>query len=214
MDPSVYHAGGTARYGTLVSRSQFRIIMIMKRIFDICVAIPASIVLAVPIALVALIIRLTSPGPALYWSDRVGINNTLFRMPKFRTMRTGTPAVATHLLADPDAYVTPIGRFLRKTSLDELPQLYSIIKGDMSLVGPRPALFNQDDLVALRTACGVHRILPGLTGWAQINGRDELEIPVKVAYDEYYLKNQSFWFDLKILFLTLVKVLNKEGVSH
>jgi O-antigen biosynthesis protein WbqP len=188
--------------------------MIMKRIFDICVAIPASIVLAVPIALIALIIRLTSPGPALYWSDRVGINNTLFRMPKFRTMRTGTPAVATHLLADPDAYVTPIGRFLRKTSLDELPQLYSIIKGDMSFVGPRPALFNQDDLVALRTACGVHRILPGLTGWAQINGRDELEIPVKVAYDEYYLKNQSFWFDLKILFLTLVKVLNKEGVSH
>lgn len=214
MDPSVYHAGGTARYGILVSRSQFRIIMIMKRIFDICVAIPASIVLAVPIALIALIIRLTSPGPALYWSDRVGINNTLFRMPKFRTMRTGTPAVATHLLADPDAYVTPIGRFLRKTSLDELPQLYSIIKGDMSFVGPRPALFNQDDLVALRTACGVHRILPGLTGWAQINGRDELEIPVKVAYDEYYLKNQSFWFDLKILFLTLVKVLNKEGVSH
>lgn len=214
MDPSVYHAGGTARYGTLVSRSQFRIIMIMKRIFDICVAIPASIVLAIPITLIALIIRLTSPGPALYWSDRVGINNTLFRMPKFRTMRTGTPAVATHLLADPNAYVTPIGRFLRKTSLDELPQLYSIIKGDMSFVGPRPALFNQDDLVALRTACGVHRILPGLTGWAQINGRDELEIPVKVAYDEYYLKNQSFWFDLKILFLTLVKVLNKEGVSH
>ena len=214
MDPSVYHAGGTARYGTLVSRSQFRIIMIMKRIFDICVAIPASIVLAIPITLIALIRRLTSPGPALYWSDRVGINNTLFRMPKFRTMRTGTPAVATHLLADPNAYVTPIGRFLRKTSLDELPQLYSIIKGDMSFVGPRPALFNQDDLVALRTACGVHRILPGLTGWAQINGRDELEIPVKVAYDEYYLKNQSFWFDLKILFLTLVKVLNKEGVSH
>lgn len=188
--------------------------MIMKRLFDISVAMIAAIILMVPIVLIALIIRLTSPGPALYWSDRVGINNILFRMPKFRTMRTGTPTVATHLLSDPDAYVTPIGRFLRKTSLDELPQLYSIIKGDMSFVGPRPALFNQDDLIALRTASGVHRIVPGLTGWAQINGRDELEIPVKVAYDEYYLKNQSLWFDMKILFLTFVKVVNKEGVSH
>jgi len=164
--------------------------------------------------IVAALIKLTSDGPALYWSDRIGKNNTLFKMPKFRTMRTDTPAVATHLLSDPASFLTPIGKFLRKSSLDELPQLLSILRGDMSFVGPRPALFNQDDLVALRTGKGIHLLTPGLTGWAQIHGRDELPIPVKVEFDEYYLKHRSFLLDLKILFMTFIKVLRREGVTH
>ncbi len=170
--------------------------------------------LALPLLAVALAVKLTSPGPVLYWSDRVGRNNRIFRMPKFRSMRTGTPAVATHLLKDPDVWLTPIGAFLRKTSLDELPQLWSILAGDMSIVGPRPALFNQDDLVALRTERGVHELMPGLTGWAQVNGRDELPIPQKVALDAEYLRRRSFLFDLRILWLTVVKVLKRDGVSH
>ena len=186
----------------------------MKRLFDIVLALAATLVLALPILAVALLVRLTSTGPALYWSDRVGAHNRIFRMPKFRTMRIGTPAVATHLLSNPDAWLTPIGGFLRRSSLDELPQLWSILKGDMSFVGPRPALFNQDDLVALRTERGVERLVPGLTGWAQINGRDDLPIPVKVEFDAEYLRRQSFWFDLRILWLTALKVLRREGVSH
>lgn len=186
----------------------------MKRCFDLLLALVALVVLAVPVLLVALLVRLTSAGPVLYWSDRVGARNILFKMPKFRSMRTGTPAVATHLLNNPDAYLTPIGSFLRKSSLDELPQLWSIIKGDMSFVGPRPALFNQTDLIELRTQYGVHELVPGLTGWAQINGRDELPIPQKVALDAEYLRRRSFWFDLKIMFLTAVKVARRESVSH
>lgn len=186
----------------------------MKRSFDLIAAMAASVVLSLPIVVVALLVTLTSPGPALYWSDRVGRENRIFKMPKFRTMRVGTPAVATHLLADPTAYLTPIGSFLRKSSLDELPQLWSILKGDMSFVGPRPALFNQDDLVMLRTEQGVHKLPPGLTGWAQVNGRDELPIPEKVKLDVEYLRRRSFWFDLRILWLTFVKVLRRDGVSH
>lgn len=186
----------------------------MKRIFDISLALLAAVVLAVPILAIALMVRLTSPGPILFWSDRVGRHNAIFRMPKFRSMRVNTPAVATHLLQNPDQFLTPIGGFLRKSSLDELPQLWSIICGDMSFVGPRPALFNQDDLVALRTEQGVHRLVPGLTGWAQINGRDELPIPQKVALDAEYLDRKSFGFDLKILLLTFVKVLRRDNVTH
>jgi O-antigen biosynthesis protein WbqP len=186
----------------------------MKRVFDLVLALAATTVLSLPILLVAMLVRLTSPGPALYWSDRIGAHNRIFRMPKFRTMRIGTPAVATHLLANPAAHLTSIGGFLRRTSLDELPQLWSILKGDMSFVGPRPALFNQDDLVALRTEAGVHRLAPGLTGWAQVNGRDDLPIPVKVAYDVEYLQRRSFWFDLRILAMTIAKVLRASGVSH
>lgn len=186
----------------------------MKRLFDLLLASLAALVFAAPILLVAIAVRITSRGPALYWSDRIGRDNKIFPMPKFRTMRVGTPAVATHLLADPAVHLTPIGGFLRRTSLDELPQLWSILKGDMSFVGPRPALFNQDDLVALRTAAGVHRLVPGLTGWAQVNGRDDLPIPVKVAYDVEYLGRRSIAFDIKILFLTFAKVLTASGVSH
>ena len=186
----------------------------MKRLFDLLLAIVAAAILILPIVLVALMVRLTSPGPALYWSDRVGRHNRIFKMPKFRSMRIGTPAVATHLLQDPKVYLTPIGSFLRKSSLDELPQLWSILVGDMSFVGPRPALFNQDDLVALRTEFGVHELVPGLTGWAQINGRDELPIPEKVKLDVEYLRRQSFWFDIRILWLTFVKVIRRDGVSH
>ena len=186
----------------------------LKRIFDLCLAVIASCLLLLPIILVALCVRLTSRGPIVYWSDRVGRNNTIFRMPKFRTMRTDTPAVATHLLGNPDQYLTPIGSFLRKSSLDELPQLWSILKGDMSLVGPRPALFNQHDLIALRTEKKVHLMVPGLTGWAQINGRDELPIPDKVALDAYYLAHKTFWLDLRILVLTVFKVIKRDGVSH
>lgn len=186
----------------------------MKRLFDLLLAIVAALILLLPILLVALMVRLTSPGPVLYWSDRVGRHNRIFKMPKFRSMRIGTPAVATHLLQDPKVYLTPIGSFLRKSSLDELPQLWSILVGDMSFVGPRPALFNQDDLVALRTEFGVHELVPGLTGWAQINGRDELPIPEKVKLDVEYLRRQSFWFDIRILWLTFVKVIRRDGVSH
>lgn len=186
----------------------------MKRLFDLLLALFAAVVLALPVFVVALLVRLTSPGPALYWSDRVGRHNRIFKMPKFRSMRIGTPAVATHLLKDPKVYLTPIGSFLRKSSLDELPQLWSILAGDMSFVGPRPALFNQDDLIALRTECGVHELVPGLTGWAQINGRDELPIPEKVKLDVEYLRRQSFWFDIQILWLTFVKVIRRDGVSH
>jgi O-antigen biosynthesis protein WbqP len=186
----------------------------MKRLFDLLVAVHAAAFLALPILIVALAVRLTSPGPALYWSDRVGRHNRIFRMPKFRSMRIDTPAVATHLLQNPDQWLTPIGSFLRKSSLDELPQLWSILKGDMSFVGPRPALFNQDDLIALRTQAGVHELLPGLTGWAQINGRDELPIPQKVVLDAEYLARQSLFFDLKILWMTAAKVVLRHGVSH
>ncbi len=186
----------------------------MKRLFDLSLGILAATILLLPIVLVALLVRLTSPGPALYWSDRVGRHNRIFRMPKFRSMRIGTPAVATHLLQKPEAYLTPIGSFLRQSSLDELPQLWSILKGDMSFVGPRPALFNQDDLIALRTTAGVHELVPGLTGWAQINGRDELPIPVKVELDAEYLRRRSFGFDLHILWRTFVKVVKRDGVSH
>lgn len=164
--------------------------------------------------LIALAIKLTSKGPVLYWSDRVGVDNSIFKMPKFRTMRVDTPAVATHLLHDPDSFVTPVGSFLRKFSLDELPQLFSVLSGSMSFVGPRPALFNQKDLIELRTGKGVQVLVPGITGWAQINGRDELPIPVKVEFDDYYLKNKSFLLDGKILFSTIFKVLKKEGVDH
>lgn len=186
----------------------------MKRVFDFLMALVATAVLAVPVLLVAVAVRLTSPGPALYWSDRVGRNNKIFRMPKFRSMRVGTPAVATHLLADPKAHLTPIGSFLRKSSLDELPQLWSILVGDMSFVGPRPALFNQHDLIELRTQLGVHELVPGLTGWAQINGRDELPIPDKVKLDVAYLQRQSLWFDVCILWLTFVKVIRRDGITH
>ena len=186
----------------------------MKRVFDLGLGLCAALVLALPIAVVALLVRLTSPGPALYWSDRVGRDNRLFRMPKFRSMRVGTPAVATHLLQNPNAHLTPIGSFLRKSSLDELPQLWSILAGDMSFVGPRPALFNQDDLIALRTECGVHQLMPGLTGWAQVNGRDELPIPDKVRLDAEYLARRSLWFDIRILWLTFIKVIRRDGVTH
>ena len=186
----------------------------MKRLLDIVLAGVALAVFGIPLLVVALLVRVTSSGPVLYWSDRVGKGNRIFRMPKFRTMLSGTPAVATHLLADPGRHLTPIGGFLRKTSLDELPQIFTILKGEMSIVGPRPALFNQDDLIALRTAKGVHLLTPGLTGWAQVNGRDELPIPVKVGYDEYYLKNRSLLLDLKIILLTVKQVIVGEGVSH
>ena len=185
-----------------------------KRLFDLLLAWLLLPLLLPGMAVIAALIKLTSKGPALYWSDRIGRDNTIFRMPKFRTMRLGTPAVATHLLPDAERYVTPVGSVLRKTSLDELPQLFSVLAGHMSFVGPRPALFNQDDLVALRTERGVHHLVPGVTGWAQVNGRDELPFPVKVEYDEEYLRHRSFSFDLKILFLTAVRVLRGEGVSH
>ena len=186
----------------------------MKRMVDLILVLCALLVLLVPILMIAILVRLTSRGPALYWSDRIGRNNTVFKMPKFRSMQIGTPAVATHLLKNPDAYLTPIGSFLRRSSLDELPQLWSILVGDMSFVGPRPALFNQEDLIALRTQHGVHELLPGLTGWAQVNGRDELPIADKVKLDAEYLRRQSLGFDIWILWLTFLKVLRKEGVSH
>jgi O-antigen biosynthesis protein WbqP len=186
----------------------------MKRLFDLIIAILLLILLSIPMLVISILIKLTSRGPVLYWSDRVGRNNAIFRMPKFRSMRTDTPPVATHLLAAPDRYITTIGRFIRKTSLDELPQLLSVLKGDMSFVGPRPALFNQDDLVALRTSNNIHTLIPGITGWAQINGRDELPIPVKVDYDLYYLQHRSFVFDLKIVMMTLSNVIAGKGVQH
>jgi O-antigen biosynthesis protein WbqP len=185
-----------------------------KRAFDLVVAVLMMLACSPVLLVVALLVKCTSPGPALYWSDRVGRHNAIFRMPKFRTMRIDTPAVATHLLTDPARFLTPVGSLLRRTSLDELPQFWSIITGKMSFVGPRPALFNQHDLVALRTEAGVHRLVPGLTGWAQINGRDELPIPQKVRLDAFYLENRSFWLDLKIMLLTARKVIRSEGVTH
>ncbi len=186
----------------------------MKRLFDLILALFVILALFIPMVVVAIAVKLTSKGPVLYWSDRVGRHNHIFKMPKFRSMKRDTPAVATHLLEDPKSVLTPIGDFLRKSSLDELPQIWNILKGDMSFVGPRPALYNQNDLIELRTQQDIHRLLPGLTGWAQINGRDELPIPDKVALDLAYKKKQSFCFDLKILYLTFAKVLLKDGVTH
>ena len=185
-----------------------------KRIFDLSIAICAVLLLTLPMLFIGILVKMTSSGPALYWSDRVGRHNRLFKMPKFRSMLIDAPAVATHLLSNPDQWLTPIGSFLRRSSLDELPQLWSILKGDMSFVGPRPALFNQDDLIKLRTEKGVHEVLPGLTGWAQINGRDEIPIPQKVQLDAEYLHRQSTLIDLKILWMTALKVFNRDGVSH
>jgi len=186
----------------------------MKRIFDIFMSLLALVAFSIPLLIVVVLVKISSRGSVLYWSERIGRNNVIFKMPKFRTMHVDTPAVATHLLGDPDQFLTPFGKFLRKSSLDELPQLFSIVKGDMSIVGPRPALFNQDDLVDLRTEKGIHVLSPGLTGWAQINGRDELPIPVKVEYDVYYLHQRSFVLDLKIIIKTIYNVLNSKGVSH
>lgn len=186
----------------------------MKRAFDLVLALCASLLLAIPILIVALMVKLTSPGPVLYWSERVGRRNQNFYMPKFRSMRVGTPAVATHLLRNPDAFLTPVGSFIRRTSLDELPQLFSIWRGDMSFVGPRPALFNQRDLIEARTAAGVDQLVPGLTGWAQVNGRDDLPIPRKVDLDCEYLRRRSFLFDVKILWMTAINVLRSKGISH
>lgn len=186
----------------------------MKRLFDILFSLLALCFFSLLLFFVFLLVKFSSKGPVVYWSDRFGKDNKIFRMPKIRTMRIDTPSVATHLLKNPDLYLTPVGKFLRTSSIDELPQLWSVLKGDMSFVGPRPALFNQDDLVKLRTDKGIHKLVPGITGWAQVNGRDELPIPVKVNFDEYYLKNQSFIFDMKILWMTFLKVVKKEGVSH
>jgi len=186
----------------------------MKRIFDLLLGVAILVLLVAPMLLISIAVRLSSKGPALYWSDRVGKNNKIFKMPKFRSMLTDTPAVATHLLDNPDTYLSPIGGFLRRSSLDELPQLFLVLKGDMSFVGPRPALYNQDDLITLRTEKGVDKLLPGITGWAQVNGRDELSIPDKVALDVEYLNRQSFWFDVKILWMTFLKIMKRDGVSH
>lgn len=186
----------------------------MKRLFDLCVSVLLLILLLMPMLVIALIIFFSSKGPILFWSDRVGKGNKIFSMPKFRTMKINTPHIATHLMKNPDIHLTSIGKLLRQTSFDELPQLYSIIKGDMSIVGPRPALFNQDDLIQLRTDKRVHKIKPGVTGWAQINGRDELSIMEKVSFDCEYLEFQSFWFDMKILWITFLKVINKKDISH
>ena len=186
----------------------------MKRLFDFFMSVILFLLFALPMLIIAIALRLTSTGPVIYWSDRVGRDNVIFRMPKFRSMRMETPAVATHLMSDAETFLTPIGGFLRRYSLDEMPQLFSILKGDMSFVGPRPALFNQEDLIALRTEKGVDKLLPGATGWAQVNGRDKLSIPEKVDLDEEYLNHQSFWFDLKILWITLLKVIRRENVSH
>ena len=186
----------------------------MPRWINFILAIWLSSLLWFPVLLIALLVTWTSPGPAIHWSTRVGRNNTLFQMPKFRTMRTDAPDVATHLLTDSDRFVTPLGKILRKSSLDELPQLWSILRGEMVFVGPRPALHNQDDLVELRTENGVHQLVPGITGWAQINGRDELTIPNKVDLDVYYLQNRSFILDCKILALTLLAVFKRKHISH
>jgi O-antigen biosynthesis protein WbqP len=186
----------------------------MKRLFDIALSFALIVVLSIPIALIALLVKITSPGPVLYWSDRIGIQNSIFRMPKFRSMRVGTPTIATHLLDNPATWLTPIGSFLRRSSLDELPQLWSIMIGDMSFVGPRPALFNQEDLISLRTKNCINELTPGLTGWAQINGRDDLPIPDKVKLEIEYLRRRSFWFDLKIIWRTIANVLKGTGVTH
>ena len=186
----------------------------MKRVFDFIFALLLLVILFIPMLIIVIAIKLSSSGPIIYWSDRVGKNNQIFSMPKFRTMCIDTPAVATHLLQNVEHYLAPLGSFLRRTSLDELPQLWSILRGDMSFVGPRPALFNQDDLIKLRTEKEISKLSPGITGWAQINGRDDIPITIKVLYDEYYLKNKSFFFDLKILWNTFFKVIKKEGIVH
>jgi len=186
----------------------------MKRIFDLLLGIVIFVMLTIPMLLISIAVHLSSKGPALYWSDRIGKNNKIFKMPKFRSMMIDTPAVATHILSNPDAYLSPIGSFLRRFSLDELPQLFSVLKGDMSFVGPRPALYNQDELISLRTQKGVDKLLPGITGWAQVNGRDDLSIPDKVALDVEYMNRQSFWFDIRILWITFLKVIKRDGVSH
>ena len=186
----------------------------MKRTFDLLLGVAILVLLVAPLLLISIAVSLSSKGPVLYWSNRIGRNNKIFKMPKFRSMLTDTPAVATHLLDNPDSYLSPIGGFLRSTSLDELPQLFSVLKGDMSFVGPRPALFNQEDLIALRSKKGVDMLLPGITGWAQVNGRDELSIPDKVALDVEYLNRKSFWFDIKILWMTFLRVVKRDGVSH
>jgi len=207
-------ASQSARQSLAEIRLPSRGYLIAKRAFDILAALLLLAILGIPMIVIAILIRLTSRGSALYWSDRVGIHNHIFRMPKFRSMRIDAPQLATHLFRDPDAYLTRIGGFLRRSSLDELPQLISILKGDISFVGPRPALFNQDDLVALRTQRGVDKLIPGLTGWAQINGRDSIPIPEKVELDAWYLRHCSFWFDMKILFMTVFKVMRTEDISH
>jgi len=207
-------APGTAREAISPVRQPGSVYRVCKRLFDIIAALDLLLLLGIPMLLLTALIRLTSKGPALYWSDRVGINNHIFKMPKFRSMRVDAPQLATHLFEKPEQYLTPIGGFLRRSSLDELPQLFSIIKGDISFVGPRPALFNQDDLVALRTQKGIHALVPGLTGWAQINGRDTIPIPQKVELDEWYARNCSFLLDIKILFMTVFKVMRTEDISH
>jgi O-antigen biosynthesis protein WbqP len=186
----------------------------MKRFFDLCLATVAVLVFAIPLVFLAVLVKLTSKGPVLYWSDRVGRDNRIFSMPKLRTMRVDTPVVATHLLADPAQFLTPVGGFLRRSSLDELPQLWCILRGDMSVVGPRPALFNQHNLIEMRTEKGVHTIRPGLTGWAQVNGRDELPLLEKVGFDADYLGKQSFGFDVRVIVLTFLKVLRRDGITH
>ena len=186
----------------------------MKRVFDLAVGLFLFALLIIPMLLIAVAVLVTSFGPVLYWSNRVGQGNVIFKMPKFRTMQINTPVMATHKMTNPNEFLTPIGGFLRRNSLDELPQLFSILMGDMSFVGPRPALYNQDDLIALRAEYGVEAIVPGLTGWAQINGRDDLPIPEKVALDVEYMERQSFLFDMKILWLTCLKVIKRDGVSH
>lgn len=207
-------ASKSARQSLADVRLPSRGYRVAKRAFDIAAGLLLLVILGIPMIAIAILIRITSRGPALYWSDRVGMHNHIFRMPKFRSMRVDAPQLATHLFRDPDAYLTPIGGFLRRSSLDELPQLFSILKGDISFVGPRPALFNQDDLVALRTERGVDRLIPGLTGWAQINGRDSIPIPEKVELDDWYLRHCSFWLDLKILLMTVFKVVRTEDISH
>ena len=191
-----------------------RIFLSMKRLFDLFIVFALLVFLVAPMLIIAIVIRLTSKGHSIYWSDRVGKNNIIFKMPKFRTMLIDSPTVATHLLNNPDSYLSPIGGFLRRTSLDEIPQLFSVLKGDMSFVGPRPALFNQADLIALRLANNLDTLIPGLTGWAQVNGRDDLSVPEKVSLEIDYLHKKSFWFDFKILWLTLLKVISKTGVLH
>ena len=198
----------------LAKHESERVFVIMKRVFDLFFGVILLLSLVIIMLFIAIAIRRTSKGSVLYWSDRVGKNNKIFKMPKFRSMLTDTPAVATHLLDNPNVYLSPIGGFLRSTSLDELPQLFSVLRGDMSFVGPRPALYNQDDLISFRTEKGVDKLLPGITGWAQVNGRDELSIPDKVILDVEYLNRQSFWFDIKILWMTFLKVIKRDGVSH
>lgn len=206
--------GSAAAKPALQSLQHSRSYDFFKRVFDLVAGSAVLVPLALPLLVIGVLVKVTSRGPALYWSNRVGRHNRLFPMPKFRTMCVGTPQIATHLMNNPGVYLTPLGSFLRKTSLDELPQIFSILQGQLSFVGPRPALYNQDDLVALRTARGIHELVPGLTGWAQINGRDELSIPVKVGFDYEYLCRRSFWFDLKIIALTAWKAVRGDGISH